>query len=97
MDLIDHELYLMNRGSVQNIESESVYEEAKLRRSIATKIEKELLSLHMSKQEFRSLGHISRTQIKRLLNKQRGGKLDLLTIVKAAIVLGLPLDTLLLG
>ena len=85
----------LKRDLFEDIEGRAAYLEAKYRRRIAARLEAAMKASGTSYRDLASAMRSSKSQVQRLLNKQRGGSLTLLTIVKAAEVLGLRVEDLL--
>ena len=71
------------------------YIEAKYRRRIAAQLTAAMEKRGVSYRQLAKAMNTGKSQVQRLLNKERGGSLTLLTIVKAALALGLRVEELL--
>jgi len=88
--MIDTKHQLKNNKAVLD-----AYTEAKYRRRIATHLASAMEKKDISYRQLAEEMGTGKSQVQRLLNKERGGSLTLLTIVKAALVLGLRVEDML--
>jgi len=70
------------------------YEEARIRRKIAERLEAAMNEQGVSYRQLATVMGTGKSQVQRLLNKERGGSLTLLTLVKAARALGISVEEL---
>lgn len=85
----------INRIFFEDIDVQEAYIEARYRRKIAHQILAAMDKNGISHRDLAKSMNSSKSQVQRLLNKQRGGSLSLRTLVKAARVLGLRIEDML--
>lgn len=85
----------IKRLLLKDSDAQEAYIEAQYRRRIALRLEASMKEKGVSYRQLAKAMNTGKSQVQRLLNKQRGGRLTLLTLVRAAQALGLSVEKML--